>query len=93
MKGQQFPCPLPLYHDGDVHLGCTDLAVSLSRGERMWGWMVERLVHVFVASCLDYCIVLLSGLPMSSIKSLQLVQNTGPVNLPLTLAATLSPGT
>ena len=36
----------------------------------------EILIHAFVSSRLDYCNVLLSGLPRSSTRSLQMVQNT-----------------
>ncbi len=35
----------------------------------------EILIHAFVLSGLDYCNVLLSGLPHTSIKSLQMVQH------------------
>ena len=35
----------------------------------------ETLIHAFVSSRLDYCNVLFSGLPNSSLKNLQLVQN------------------
>ncbi|XP_072770121.1 uncharacterized protein [Nerophis lumbriciformis] len=35
----------------------------------------EIIIYAFVTSRLDYCKVLFSGLPMSSIKRLQLVQN------------------
>ena len=35
----------------------------------------ETLIHAFVSSRLDYCNVLFSGLPKSSLKNLQLVQN------------------
>ncbi|XP_061911245.1 uncharacterized protein LOC133655271 [Entelurus aequoreus] len=35
----------------------------------------EVIIHAFVTSRLDYCNILFSGLPMSSIKRLQLVQN------------------
>ena len=36
----------------------------------------EILIHAFVSSRLDYCNALLSGLPRSSTRSLQMVQNT-----------------
>ena len=35
----------------------------------------EVLIHAFVSSRLDYCNVLLSGLPKKSLRSLQMVQN------------------
>ena len=36
---------------------------------------VEKLIHVFVTSRLDYCNALLAGCPKDSLNSLQLIQN------------------
>ena len=46
-----------------------DLFIHLSMGD------AETLIHAFVSSRLDYCNILFSGLPNSSLKSVQLVQN------------------
>ncbi len=36
----------------------------------------ERLIHAFITSWLDYCISLFGGLPASSVKRLQYIQNS-----------------
>lgn len=36
---------------------------------------LERVIHAFVLSCLDYCNSLYIGLPQSSMSRLQIVQN------------------
>ncbi len=37
---------------------------------------LEKVIHAFITSCLDYCNVLYSGVCQSSLSRLQLVQNS-----------------
>ena len=37
---------------------------------------LEKIIHVFITSRFDYCNVFFTGLPKTSIKPLQMIQNS-----------------